>query len=321
MTKAKSDVFKVKRLKPTGLKKHFEKDYMKVSQFDYLYDLVSLSLSSAGMETLSIEEQGIIKGIRPWINVMLLSEFGTFKSTLLKVISNMISIPVYTTVTIPALIGSIDGETKQFIVGAIWDCRRRALLIDEFRTAHNEEMIDCFLQISEEGKYTKRIGRWSPDFKAEDKPFSIAVKNGMIEVKTGMPCIFVSMRQMENSPSYNVHALLSRFIAERWDVDRSHVIESMKGNNHIKLVIVPVEKNVLIGNRDYLAILNYASLDFRDRYGQELQTQIITRAVGDCVRVFAILGFHNWSLYWRILDTKNRIVYMKHDEESQGWKK
>jgi hypothetical protein len=104
--------------------------------------LVNLAANSTKMKKLTIKEPFREFSLRPQIHLFISAPFGQMKSTILDQIAKLYSAKIYTHLTFPSLVGSIDRSTKQVIPAAAWECRNKIMVLDEFTATR------CMLNIA-----------------------------------------------------------------------------------------------------------------------------------------------------------------------------
>lgn len=145
------------------------------------------------------------------LHLFISAPFGEFKSTLLKEINQAYPSKIYTHLTFPSLIGSIDKHTKQIIPAAAWECRNKLMLLDEFIATRPSLVSQTLLQLLEDQYYSRKIAVYSADLNEEDGDLFFRVKQGSIEVKTRFLCIMATMKNIKKAREYAFKALLSRY--------------------------------------------------------------------------------------------------------------
>jgi len=272
-----------------------------------LSTLVNLALRSLRIRKISIEQDsGVYEKMRTTINLLWVGRSGSCKSTMLQQIADAFpSNPrpkVFTNMTGAGLVGTI--EDGEFITGAAWECLNKPLLIDEFKIDVNKAMLgslDGLLQILEQGTYDKKIGKRCSRFEKKDGKYYCIADNGMISVKTRLCGIVATMRKLEASGSVATDALLSRCIPFYWTPSVNELQMIANGipvYNAINPKILKEKvRDVTISCEDYRHINNFV-------FAYGLDPNLILRALGDCCRVFAIIGRHNDEFYKLICDLK-----------------
>ena len=273
--------------------------------------LINIALASSQIETLVVKEKNGDYEFRPDIHLFIYGEKGSTKSTLLKEISRKIpTIPPYTHLTFPALVGSIDKDTKQIIHGACWECKRNFLLLDEFDfNQRNKELIRALLQLMEGGVYSRKISAFSIPSDDSDGDLYFKFKSGKFDIKTRFSLILATMKYPYNSQNLELQALISRCIALPLYMDKGDLMKIAEGEPLFEYKKINVRKNIIVNRKDYEKILNYVDKN-TDEGGENL-----LRIAGDCTRVFAVLGKHNEDLYNIIvkLGSKKFARYSKYN--------
>ena len=112
-------------------------------------EFVNISLACSKLKEIIVEQENGEYPLRTNLNLFLYGQIGSTKSTLLKQISEHTGAKKpFTDLSFPALIGSVDGQTRQLIVGASWECRNSILLLDEYDfTKRKKDDMRALLQL------------------------------------------------------------------------------------------------------------------------------------------------------------------------------
>lgn len=262
--------------------------------------LINLALASAKVRKLTLTEPNCLKSIRPQIHVLLMAESGSTKSTILEQISNAVNcMPAATNMTAAGLIGTVDSSTKQVIPAYGWECRNSLMLIDEFKISRKEnDALDPLLQLLEHGRYNKKFGLLSYATPVKDNMGNyFRVKDGKLELKSQFAAIFATMRILEHSERPEVQALISRCIPYKIKSSYELVENIAQGTPLYVYSEFAAPKEVTIQLDDYLKIMSVVR-------STNIDPKVYLRAIGDCCRVFAILGQHDEGLYHLICQLK-----------------
>ena len=251
---------------------------------------------SSYVRTLHIQEEGGTVKIRGQLHLFLRAKSDTFKSTMLKQIARHFKIRTKELITNAGLVGTID-KNEGVIPGECWRARNSLMLLDEFNIDGESNCVPSLLTLLEDQEYSKSIGRRTHEKREEDGDLFFEVKNGEIGVKTRFSCVICSMRKIEKSRSVNVEALLSRCVVLRYNLTPEEVKRVMNGFPLLSIKKCPFKKpfDRIIGKKAYKEIMNcvesYPNFDMDKHF---------PRIVGDCCRVFAVLGRHDKELYHEI---------------------
>lgn len=272
-------------------------------ELELLRKLINIAANSVGIKTLVVKEPLRDFRLRPQLHLLISSPFGGFKSTLLSEILSAYPGKIFTHLTFPALIGSIDRSTKQIIPAAAWECRNKLMLLDEYTSTRAGLVSEALLQLLENQYYSRKIATYSADLIEEDEDLYFKVKSGNIEVKTRFSAIFATMKNIEKARECTFRALLSRTIPIRYEMSLDEINQVLDG----KLIFKPEKYNVssetIIEAEDYLYIRNVINQEIKKQKLNKVE-RILARVIGDCCRVFAVLGRHEDSLYKDILTLK-----------------
>jgi hypothetical protein len=266
--------------------------------------LIDFALDSIRLKKLTIEKKTRGKKVwrpeRPQVHILLTAPKGQLKSTILREVSNYCLSPVFTDLTFPALVGSIDKETKQVIPAGAWECRKNLLLLDEwnFKTDGHDDSLKALLQFTESGEYSRKIARYVIPFESEksEMPLFFKVKDGNIHVKTKFSLILASMYDLARRTQKDTEALVSRTIPYHYDMSRDELNAYALGKEILSLE--PKEKipdEVAIKYSKYKKIV---SLCGGAQDGNALRT------FGDVARAYAIYGWKP-KIFDFIIERKN----------------
>lgn len=266
--------------------------------------LVNFALDSIRLKKLSIEKKTkgkkIIRPERSQVHVLLTAPKGQMKSTILKEISQFCASPVFTDLTFPSLVGSIDKETKQVIPAGAWECRKNLLLLDEwnFKTDGHDDTLKALLQFTESGEYSRKVARYVIPYESEKDqlPFFFRVKDGNIHVKTKFSLVMASMYDLARRTQKDTEALVSRMIPYHYEMSREELNAYSLGREilHLKLK-EKIPETATIKYSKYKKIVNYCS---GAKDGNALRT------IGDIARAYAIYGWKP-QIFDFIIERKN----------------
>lgn len=260
-------------------------------------NLISIACASSTIETLRVKQHKVLKPLRPQLHVILRSDPGSFKSTLLHAVGEKYSVTPYSSVTYPAMIGTVDQNTGKLIPGLVWITRNRPLLLDEFKTGERGDSaaVDVLLGTMEHGYYKRKVGLRSDHYYEEDGSLFYRVDNGEIEVRTRFPAIIATMKNWDMARSGKYEALTQRCIPIRYSLDNSTIDAVLDGTQMIyKRREYHPSRHVIMTRKDYLEICRLAA-NVRDK--SENFRNVYTRAIGDLCRILSVTGQFDSQLF------------------------
>jgi hypothetical protein len=272
-----------------------------------LNKLVNIAAHSVKIKKLITKEPYRDYEMRPQLHLLISAPFGEMKSTILREISQLYPSKIITDLTFPSLVGSIDRTTKQIIPAAVWECRNRLMLLDEYTATRESLVTRALLQLLEDQYYSRKIATYSADLNEEDSDLFFKVKSGNIEVKTRFSCIIATMRNIERAGEQVFRALVSRCIPIRYEMSEEEIKQVLEGRKLIYPEKFDVEEIVEIPTEEYKRIIEVVSEEIKRSNGRNAK-QVFARAVCDCCRVFAVLGKHDEELYRTIVRLKARYT-------------
>jgi hypothetical protein len=262
--------------------------------------LINISGSSLRIKKLVIKEPYRDYELRPQLHLLISAPFGELKSTVLKEVTRIYPAKIYTHITFPSLVGSIDRSTKQIIPAATWECRHKIMILDEYTATKPTMVTDVLLQLLEDGYYSRKIATYSADLNETDGDLFFRVKSGSIEVKTRFACLIATMKNVRKAREYIFKALLSRCIPICYKMTKKEIDQVLDGKRLIKKEVYKPRKVVKISTQNYMHIRKVLDRAI-ELFSIKRPEQILARAVGDCCRCFAVLGRHDERLYQDIL--------------------
>lgn len=284
-------------------------------------ELVNISLASAKIRKLVLQEEKSDKNIRPSIHLLLISPIGSLKSTLLEAIGSEVNQTVMTEITQAGLIGTIDKGTHQVIPAKVWECRNSLLLIDEFKIARYDWQV--FLQLLESQTWAKKIGLFSVGLNETDGDLFFRVNSGNIELKTRFASIIATMKRLEYQRGQGFRAFVSRCIPYVYSFDSTDIDNILTGISLFDKKEFSVKQEVIIKKKDYKKIRSFVSKEIiKIKCPEFHKNELKMRTVCDCCRIFAVFGKHNLTWYKRFIKWKfeayNKIgAYYKEDENGE----
>jgi len=282
-----------------------------------LSELVNLSLESAKIDRLILEEPARTFIIRSQLHLLLRAPVGQLKSTILNEIGDKLGIPVITEITHAGMVGAFDNKTSMFIPGYAWQCRNSLLLLDEWNpvSRRNEEKGHSdFLQLMETGKYVKKVGLFSiSDSKKDEKTPELyySINNGLIDLRTRFSVIIATMRNFEIITGQEFKALLTRCVPYELLMTNEELDYIAQGYPLVNIKQSNVERsNHTVKLSDYNRIRKFVwnSYEKSERWKDKtLRANNYLRLIGDLCRIFAMKGKHDKKLYELVFTTKNEI--------------
>jgi len=271
--------------------------------------LLNIAAHSVKIEELVIEEPSSKYQLRPTLHIFLSAPFGHGKSTLLKQLMAAYPSVLLTHVTVPGLIGSIDRSSKMIIPAAAWEARRKLLILDEYTSTRPSQVGEILLQLLEDQRYSRKIALYSANHEEIDGGLYFKVRDGCIDLRTRFSAIIATMKNPKKAREYSFKALLSRTIPLIYSLDKSDFDEILDGKPLFKKMSFRINDKAIVRLEDYKHIREVLN-DVYDglRGNKEKLNEVYLRTVGDCCRVFAVLGRHNDELYEKIFELKAAIV-------------
>jgi uncharacterized C2H2 Zn-finger protein len=245
--------------------------------------LANFSLDGLRMKRLTITSKSS-RNIRPQPNLYLQAPKGNVKSSILEEIAAFSLSQVTTGITYPALVGSVDKETKQTLPAVAWKCRDKPLLIDEWADNPGRvEVINALLQITEGGKYSRDISRFMAPYEEKDGELYFRAKDGHISLRTRTSLILATMHNLLRSPNMGIQALISRCIPYAFRLTKEEMRHIIEGEPFLKLrPKKKIKETATIKRKDTARLLDYAEGAGETNY---------MRSFGDLARCFAIYGW------------------------------
>jgi len=268
---------------------------------EYLSELINISLASSKIKEIIIKEENSDFDGRTNINIFLYGSIGSSKSTLLKEISKKANCKsAYTDLTYPALIGTIDKLTRQLLIGACWECKNSLMLLDEFNIGkRKKDDIRALLQFIEGGEYNKKLASFSSPTNETDDDLFYNFENGTFNIKTRFSLILATMKYPYKSQSPETKAFVSRSIAIPLYPTKKELLKIAQGYPLFEYRdLTPKNLKIVVNKNNYAKILKYIY--------DKIDTENFLRIIGDCVRVFAVLGKHRYDLYDLIIKFGNK---------------
>lgn len=299
----------MRRTSPTGRVHHksHRPTYIANSRtLEIVSALVSITCATSSIETLQFKQPRRLQDLRPQLHLILRSEPGSFKSTILEAVGKRYGVTPYSNVTHPAMIGTIDQLTGRLLPGLVWQTRNKPLLLDEFKTGERGDSaaVDVLLGAMETGHYKRKIGLRSEDYHEEDGSLFYRVHNGEIEVKTRFSTVIATMKNWDMNRSGKYEALAQRCIPIRYTLDNSTIDAVLDGAAVYTHHDYHPPQQATIGRRDFLKIRELAS---KVRKEKEDIRPVYTRAIGDLCRILAVTGEFDSDLFRLVCYLKARL--------------
>ncbi len=267
---------------------------------------INISIASAKISSIEIEQEEGIYNLRPQLHIILTGDKGSCKSTVLNEVSKHFKQSPYNSMTEAGLIGSIEKNTRNFLEGSAWTCRNSLMCIDEFSFSDSKgrpmPLIPHLLSLCEHPQtYKKKVGLAVNPFKKRTKDLYIIVKEGVLEFKTNFALLIGTMSRL-NFKNPLLDAFKSRCLPIRWHPDITVVHDVAKGKKIFKYQDL-LKKNTKKTQKVRINALNYTKItSFCEQ--NCLDAGLYLRVLGDCCRVYAILQKHDFYVYKLILDIK-----------------
>ncbi len=263
-------------------------------------EIISLFTSIAGdsskINELRVQQGNRQQSYRPDLNLILRSDPGSFKSTILHSVGEIYGVKPYSNVTYPAMIGSINPNTGKLSPGAVWQTRNKPLLLDEFKTGERGDSlaVDVLLGVMEHGYYKRKIGLPSIDQYEEDGPLFYRIENGEIEVKTRFPTIIATMKNWEMTRSGKYAALTQRCVPIRYSLDSDVIDAVLDGAPVFKYHKFHPSPRITISGGGFKRLRKIAA-EIREE--KEEFKAVYTRAIGDLCRIYAVTRNFDTELF------------------------
>ena len=271
--------------------------------------ILSIAIASTKIHSLVIERKNEQVMQRIPLHVCIHGEMGIGKSTSLRAISDMQKISINTSISKASLYGSIEMYSKEFVFPLLWLVRNNVFLFDEFIIPESKEYThDLFLHllsIIESQKYSKVMGiklsgKAINEHDRFNKNLFCRVKKNVIEVKTNFSFIFTTMDNPYGCKSPHALAFFDRCISLHFNPTIEEQIAMTRGNNLFNLYPIDVKQDVFVKNEDLEFIIKFV-------VDKNLPSGYM-RTVGDCLRIFAVLGFHDEQLYDYLCENKKYFL-------------
>lgn len=273
-------------------------DAVRISTREYLNLLLNLSVESSRIQMIRVQQDRGVYRMRPQIHLIIAGEQCSFKSSAIEKVAEVYDTTPYMGITVPAMVGTIDSDTREIMPGAAWDQRNKVLAIDEFnftdRAGRPDPVIEPMLSLCEnEQRYQRKVGirnKTHEEYDDYDPSLYFKVDRGTIEVKSNFTLMIGTMDKL-NFMNHKLKALKSRCIPIKWYPDWDVIMGVLRGDPlYWNLGLMKKTKKVVdVPNEEYERIIQYM--------GNNVPRDIFARVLGDCVRAYAIIGEHRTDVY------------------------
>lgn len=207
-------------------------------------NVINVSINLRKVKKISIIEKYSVFNPRPQQHLLFLLQFGSFKSTLLKLISKVINgdIIILDDASMPALLGTIS-KNNQYVEGAISKSGGKILAIDEWDNLSYYAK-QALLAPLENQEIHRSLGfNVKEEMKFNDNPFiNMSVKGGCIDGKIQFTCIANSMDFAVKVKQQ--YALGSRFRLIKYDLNSEHLKSIIQGITNFNFI----DRNQIVEN-------------------------------------------------------------------------
>lgn len=259
--------------------------------YEIIGRFAGISGASSSIETLQVELPTKTQLLRPQLHLILRSEPGSFKSTLLREVGKIWGVTPYSNVTAPAMIGTIDQSNGRLVPGLVWQTRNKPLLLDEFKTNERGDSgaVDVLLGTMEDGHYKRKLGLPSVYFYENEGPLFYRAENGEIEVQTRFSTIIATMRNWDMTRSGKYEALTQRCIPIRYSMDLQAFDAVLDGKPVYRHYDYKPKKAVSISRKDFADIRAIAA-DVASTGKLDDFKRVYIRSIDDLSRILAVTG-------------------------------
>lgn len=277
-----------------------------------LLNLAIVSAETEGMIEIERAHSAELLVIRPTIHITIQMPYGQGKTTLGKRIENFIHdtrsvkhpCRQLSSATWASIVGSID-ESGKVTPPLSYYCKCGTIVIDEFQTAKDQQQssVEATLTILEDEFTSRQQARLANNKqKFEDASFL----GGKIEFRNlRSNWIFLTARNLQLNRELSMRMLIDRTVPILMSLDRDD-LRKMDDEPNLMfegLWYEPVS-GVKIKSADYLKIREFVDT-YMDKYEY---TGNYFRAIGDCMRVYAIEREFDDEMFEFILRNKLRFA-------------
>lgn len=276
-------------------------------ELELLSKLVNISGNSLKIKKLVVKEPEKAYELRPQLHTFISAPFGEFKSELLDQVADHYESKKLDDISFASLVGSIDKTTKQIIPAAAWEARNKLLLLDEFTATRPSKFSNALLQLMEDQRYSRKIATYSANGIEKDKDLFFKAEDGNITLRTRFAAIVATMKNVRKSREYMFKALLSRCIPIRYELSLEEINQVLDGKPIFAKENYDPEEGVRIDTSDYQHIREVLEEEIKNRKLNRVE-EIYARTVGECCRIYAVLGKHDEELYKDVLKLKSEFA-------------
>jgi DNA-binding CsgD family transcriptional regulator len=211
---------------------------------DYMGDLLSCSVSSSATGKLLLKEGDKYFYTRSQLHALIISPFGTRKTTDVIGIPNSYNLQSFTN---PAILGSIS-KMGDFVEGAIAKAAGKTFIVDEFQLLPFQSRM-AMLNLLEHQTYTRSLGyKMQKPVKVNKKFCKIHADGNQWKMDVVFSCIcsgtFIPKKRIDD------YAWKSRFTVIQYNVDLADIYDMVSGKTVRK--IVPRDYKIVPVFEDYL---------------------------------------------------------------------
>jgi DNA-binding CsgD family transcriptional regulator len=211
---------------------------------DYMGDLLSCCVSSSATSKLLLKEGDKYFYTRSQLHALVISPFGTRKTTDVIAIPNSYNLQSFTN---PSILGSIT-KTGEFVEGAIAKAAGKNFIVDEFQLLPFQSRM-AMLNLLEHQTYTRSLGfKIQKPVNMNKKFCKIHASGNQWKMDVIFSCIcsgtFIPKRRIDD------YAWKSRFTVIQYNVDLADIYEMVSGKTVRK--ITPHEYKFVPVFEDYL---------------------------------------------------------------------
>jgi hypothetical protein len=267
-------------------------------------ELLNIACHTPKINNLTIERKnGATLSLRPTIHQFYSIPFGGLKSTLMKLVEKCYSgsqpIRYCADATSAGIQGSIDQKSREYVPPIAYLCKQGTLLIDEFNLNPNvaADVVRSLLSLLEDEIVARKMGIVG---KKSIEKKDIFCKHGWLiyrDLRTNV--IFGTMKNILKNRKTFYNALVSRCVPIRIEPS-IEVLETFDDNPKalFQYIGYKIHTEINVSNREYIKIRNFVK-----KY--DVSPQLFFRTLNDCVRIYAIVGKHDYDLYDFVIKSRN----------------
>ena len=204
-----------------------------------LYTLIGNTLNNSinlrKVKKIIIKEKYGTHSPRPQQHLMLVAPFGTFKSTVINLLENLLNndLVIADDATKASLLGTITRD-RQYVEGVLSACGGKILAIDEWDSL-NYDATQCLLSPLENMRINRNLGFSVKELTEINNDFTnMRIEKGMISGKVQFTCISMSMGYPTKGKAQL--ALNSRFRLIKIPIDETEIKKIIKGLVKFKFI-------------------------------------------------------------------------------------